>query len=598
MPESLILFTRITTLNKFRGNFLKLNYIIRGRERSFHLALWAVLFYAANLSAQAGLENIRASFHSRYGEGDQTTALPGAGGEIRKHYLENRLDLEYSRGLIEAGLSLESREPAEFGENFSRLRKAFVQYADNRYIFRLGTLYSLSGQGLTFNLLEDRKLDFDNTIRGFQGVVQLEKLRFQALAGTGNYTDYNSPLVIDSHVLAAFNLEYEPAKGFSLGINTLHDRLTKRKDHKSANHLEMDAKIPSWIWGPFMGITADQWEFFIEFSGKHTGRNRLPLPGDIYQLPIRLLGLEKDVSGKGLYWNLAYSQKGYGVSLEYKNYQYNLAGTSASHSTSGPDPAAALPYQNPPTVIKEHLYILLSRFPILSNTNNEIGFELEFNARPSRTLAFQAVASATSKADIFLPAAGAEKPGRDRGGFPLLPRFRTSYNPIYDSFLELRWRKLKNLQIFSGAGFRSITEYNLQGKFGKRTRLWTLPAKIQFRWSPRFTTLLDLETQHVLEKYFPAGPKEKSYFNNYLALTLSWAPIASVTLSREFTSADNNSAGTRNNWNLISTSFRLRKWGDISLSYGQQREGMLCSNGLCRYVPGFKGLRAEMSIFY
>jgi len=138
----------------------------------------------------------------------------------------------------------------------------------------------------------------------------------------------------------------------------------------------------------------------------------------------------------------------------------------------------------------------------------------------------------------------------------------------------------------------------VQGEFGKRTRLWTLPAKILLRWSRSFTTLLDLETQHVLEKYFPAGPKEKSYFNNYLALTFSWAPIVSVTLSRESTSPHNSNAGARKSWNLISTNLRLRKWGDLNLSYGQQREGMLCSNGLCRYVPGFKGLRAELSIFY
>ena len=575
-----------------------MDYFIQRRVWTFNLALAAVLFCSVSLKARVGTEDIRASFRSRYGEGDQATVLPVAGAEDRKHYLENRLDLEYNRGLIEAGLSVESREPAEFGENFSRVRKAFVQYTDRRYLLRVGTLYSLSGQGLTFNLLEDRKLDFDNTIRGFQGVVQLEKLRFQALAGTGNYTDYNSPLVIDRHVLAALNLEYELPNGFSVGINTLHDRLTKRKDHKSANHLELEARIPTWVWGPYMGITANRWEFFIEFSGKHTGRNRLLPPGDIYQLPIRLLSLEKDVSGKGLYWNLGYSQKGYGFSLEYKNYQYNLTTRGISHSSIGLDPAGALPYQNPPTVIKEHLYTLLSRFPVLSNTNNEIGFELEFNARPSRALAFQAVASATSKADLLLPAAGPEKTRRDRGGFPLVPRFRTSYNPIYDSFLELRWRKGRNLQIFGGAGFRSITEYYVQGEFGKRTRLWTLPAKILLRWSRSFTTLLDLETQHVLEKHFPAGPKEKSYFNNYLALTLSWAPIVSVTLSRESTSSHNSNAGARKSWNLISTNLRLRKWGDLNLSYGQQREGMLCSNGLCRYVPGFKGLRAELSIFY
>ena len=98
---------------------------------------------------------------------------------------------------------MESREPAEFGEDFTRLRKAYIQYTTEMYFLRAGTLYGLSGQGLTLNLLEDRILDLDNSIRGFQGRLQFEKLRFQGQVGTSNYTDYREPLVIDRHFLAS-----------------------------------------------------------------------------------------------------------------------------------------------------------------------------------------------------------------------------------------------------------------------------------------------------------------------------------------------------------------------------------------------------------
>jgi len=43
---------------------------------------------------------------------------------------------------------------------------------------------------------------------------------------------------------------------------------------------------------------------------------------------------------------------------------------------------------------------------------------------------------------------------------------------------------------------------------------------------------------------------------------------------------------------------RLSRWGNLLLSYGEQREGTLCSNGFCRQVPGFKGLRGELSLFF
>ncbi|HUU26742.1 MAG TPA: DUF6029 family protein, partial [archaeon] len=405
-------------------------------------------------------------------------------------------------------------------------------------------------------------------------------------------------LVIDRHVLAALNIEYEPADGVTLGLNALHDRLTNRKDHKSADHVELEADIPTWIGGAFLGLTARQWEFFLEFSSKHTGYNRLsPQADDFYQLPIRMLSLERDVTGKGLYWSLGYSEKGYGFSLQYKNYQYNLARDFGSMVSSALDPASVLPYQNPPTVIKEHIYFLLKRFPLTPDPNNEVGFELEFNAQPTGSLALQASASVNSMADILLPVPGGRDSERHRGGFPLAPHLGTAYNPTYDSFIELRWRKGQRFQLNGGAGFRKITDYYVRGRYGDHTYIWTFPVEARLRWSRRFSTVLNLETQHVRDKTFPLALLGQTYWNNYIALSLSWAPVFSVTLSSEFTGEENELDKTQC-WPLLATSLRLRKWGTLDLSYGKQRAGMVCSNGLCRYVPGFKGLRAELSMFF
>jgi hypothetical protein len=298
-----------------------------------------------------------------------------------------------------------------------------------------------------------------------------------------------------------------------------------------------------------------------------------------------------------LYWNLAFSKQGYGFSLEYKNYQYNVQKEFKTTVSSSLDPAGILPFQNPPTAIKEHLYYLLKRFPLVSEPNNQIGFELELNASPSPFLDIQAVVSQASKADLLQPDPWGGNPGRVRGGFPLIPRLGTSYNPAYDTFLEIRWRRYDKLHLFGGAGFRSLTEYTIRGNYGDRKMLWTFPLQAELRWSKSITTTLDIEAQHIREKTFPVIHLGNEYWNRYAAVSLSWAPLASITLSRESTGLKNSNDDGKS-WMMVALSLRLKEKGIINISYGKEREGMICSNGLCRYVPGFKGLRTDLSLFY
>jgi hypothetical protein len=316
---------------------------------------------------------------------------------------------------------------------------------------------------------------------------------------------------------------------------------------------------------------------------------------DVYQIPVRLLNLEQSSSGNGLYWSLGFSESGYGVTLEYKNYQYNMMPSTLLTHGSGLDPSGALPFQRPPTTVKEHLYNLLNRYPVLPHLNNEIGMQFEFNAKPSRALEIQLVVSGVSHADVFGSIRNNRKVDRERGGFALRPHFDFSHSPRYDSFLDLRWRYNGNIQLFGGAGHRTLIDYSYRTGYGHRTDVTTVPLKVQIRWTRRFTTLFDLETQHVSEKWFPIGAPDSEYSNHYLAVTFSLAPRFSISFSREFT--DEQTSGDMN-WDLVSASMRLSRWGNLLLSYGEQREGILCSNGFCRQVPGFQGLRGELSLFF
>jgi hypothetical protein len=544
--------------------------------------------------AQFGQENFRAGFHSRFGEGEKVESGPG---DVRedKAFLENSLELEYSYGLWQAGATLESREPAEYGRNFTKMLKGYVQYTEKNYLLRVGTLYGLSGQGLSINLVEDRsKLNFDNSIRGVQGSVTLNRLIVSTMAGVTNYTDYDSPLVRDRHYLGSLSLEYLLSHGFRVGVVALQDRLVHRTDQASTGHIEIDADIPSLVWGPWFGYSRGNWEFNAEFSRKLTGRNRLGVP-DVYQIPIRMLDIKQGSSGNGLYWNLGFAEAGYGITLEYKNYQYNMTPSTLLAHGSGLDPTSALPFQLPPTTVKEHLYTLLNRFPVMPHLNNEIGMQLELNAKPSRAFQLQLVLSGVAQADVFGGIRDGRKVDRERSGFVIWPHFNLSHSPVYDTFLDIHYRHGRKIQLHGGVGHRKLIDYSYRNGYSHRTDVTTVPLKAQIRWSRRFTTLFDLETQHVSEKFLPIGPPDKDYFNHYLEVTFSFAPKFSIAISREFT--DQQSISDKN-WDLITAAMRLGSWGNLLLSYGEQREGVLCSNGFCRQVPGYEGLRGELSLFF
>lgn len=539
---------------------------------------------------------MRSALRSRFGDGSESAML---GGLVRndKNYFENRLDLDGSHGRFDGGLTLESREKAEFSEDFTRLRKGWIQYTGETVQFRAGTLYGLMGRGLTLDLHEDRVIEYDNTVHGFQGSVELGALRVKTLAGRGGYMDYRSPRVVDDHTMFGAGLDYEFSPGATAGISALHDRLTSRRDRYSAVPAEVDADIPVIVGGPHLELISGAWESFFEVSWKHTGYNRKLPPGELYQGPIRLLDLRHSVDGAGAYGAVSYAGDRFGAVLEYKNYQYNLETVHTMAHHAGTDPSGISVFQYPPTVYKEHHYALLNRYPVDSNPDNEIGLQMEVTARASGSLDFQLVAGMTSRADLlFYPEDGLHW-RRERGGFPLLPCLGKRYSPRWDTFGELTWRPSGDFNLRGGYGYRRIVDYRLAGNYGSRQMIHTLPLKAEALLGSRLSLLLDIEAQRVHDKNFPYRRDHDTWWNEYAALGIGWARTVNLTLGSEF-SGKSTMPGESDRWPFAALSVRLMRGGTLNLFYGSQREGMMCSNGLCKYQPGFKGFRAEMNLFY
>lgn len=80
-------------------------------------------------------------------------------------------------------------------------------------------------------------------------------------------------------------------------------------------------------------------------------------------------------------------------------------------------------------------------------------------------------------------------------------------------------------------------------------------------------------------------------FWNYLGLfAFSRAPWFTVTLQSEWTT-ENTSPGT--NWTAGILSLKVLQKSDLLATFGARQPGIVCSGGICTFVPEFEGFEVR-----
>jgi hypothetical protein len=81
--------------------------------------------------------------------------------------------------------------------------------------------------------------------------------------------------------------------------------------------------------------------------------------------------------------------------------------------------------------------------------------------------------------------------------------------------------------------------------------------------------------------------------NHLISLTLSRSPNLSFTFNTEFTDDDEEPTGKKS-WNLGEIQYKINQSNTVTVSYGTERGGLRCANGICRFVQPFEGFRATV----
>jgi hypothetical protein len=486
-----------------------------------------------------------------------------------KEYLENLTDVRLFVGDLTLGFRLEYSNPPEFGLPFQGISKKYVEFERSGLNIRAGDLYALFSRGLAMNLFENRPIGFDTCLEGVRVNYQTDYLNVKILGGE---IDYIEPLTLEdieprreTYSIRAAYAEIKPWKRISFG----------------SSFVWTDAEMPTPFPNVYEEVNTQIIDSFVRF------RHSL---GDLfigYAFRTGEVNDTDDINGGGMYASVSHTGSGYGVTLEYKDYRFDIVDPFERSFTFRP--TRMLPFQNPPIVHKQHSYTLMSRFPRVVDFNDAVGFQLDVVGTITPTInvnANFAMASRHYKYTLNEDLFEVEKIRSGSTWFPSLSDERSPYHEVYfdvDYFFE-------NFSSYVKLGYNSRNEFFyelLAPEISEKRRLNTLLIETQyafdFIWSARLTT----EFQRV---YDSINFENNRYTNYLIGAQVSRSPIASLGLRYEFTTNRGEPGGIRD-WFVVDTRVRIGSNSNFGVSYGSERGGVTCVNGICRTIKAYEGIR-------
>jgi len=534
------------------------------------LIFYVALFFTTDVYPQIKL-NVKASLNNtlRYGSG--TEFLNSR--DVSKEYFENLSDARLSVNDIVFGMRYEISNPIEFGRNFKGIRKRYVEYTGSDMIsVRGGNFYEVIGRGMTLNTFEQRPLAYDTDIDGARiifkhtfGEKNPVKIKAEVLGGDIEFVDYPNTDRVETYKIRDANFEISPVKYLTLGGNYIHAKGTIPSGNVAT---DIKADIPE----AYLNFNYGGLQVFSSYARKHT----ITEPNTRY--PVSL-----SANGDAFYSSASYSTAGWGITLEYKNYRFDVTNPL---NQSNERPTKMLPFQNPPTVVKEHTSTLISRNPHVVDFNDEVGAQVEVNYVPNDDLTFLLNASVASRHYKYeYDNVTGEYTRIDRSD-DFIPAFDNEYNPFWEVYLESEYYMSKKTYAKLALSRQSLVTFTYPGAL-ERIFTTTIPAEFKYTFVKDLTAKLILEQQWV-NNSIRIG--EKEFMNQFVSLSFIRSPNLTLTVNAEFTNDEEEPTGKKS-WFQGEVSYNINTANVVTVSYGSERGGLRCTSGICRYVNPFNGFR-------
>jgi hypothetical protein len=522
----------------------------------------------ANAQVQYSVNN-----YLRYGNGSQVSGT----FEKQKEYVENQTNVRLLWSDFTLGLQYLHDNPPESKNvpSFVGIKKRYVEFQHEGIELRAGDFFTLYGRGMAVNLFENRGINYDTGLDGLRGIYRNDYLTVIGAFGNMKYYDLQDPKRIELYNIKSAHMEAEPLDGLRLGASAVR----AQGELPSATGIDnvLSEIYEGMVTAKILGI-----DVFGEYAYKSSFGQR--------QIDVAKFSPFSG-EGWGLYGSLSFSGEGFGATFEYKDYRFDVVDPLARDPNR---PTRMLPVQNPPTVFKEHGFYFLSRDQHQIDFNDETGMQLDlfYSVTPRITLNLNGSMASRTSAWIALSNLRFKQVDRKNA---FVPAFHKSFSPFYEVYGEVEWYLDDHSYVRAAVNRRYDAPYDetyaQQGNLSvvHEQSSWTFPLRIEYMLSGSYSIGASFEQQ----LYRATELKTPDYYNQYISLTLAKAPDWAATVRMEMTTTEFDPS-LKKFWITGEFTHRIGNAHTAAVSYGTERGGLVCSNGICRLVEPFNGLRFSL----
>ena len=545
------------------------------------LLVAGVLAFATSVSAQQviGKGQISGSFESSsiYYTPDKTATRPDD-----KFASNNYVKVDYTNGRFSAGIQLNAFLPALVGyEHLADgykfyLASKYVQWRDKNYEILVGDIFDQFGNGLIFRSYEERQLGINNSLEGVRAAYSFGRyVTLKGMYGRSRYnTDYSKTWVRGADLSVSI-----------ADIANISDKVTLNIEGSYVNRYQKLSNAPKYFtekdWEGLMpivekGVTSPNLNMYsgrmnfgwngLTFNGEYVGKGK-----DL--LDVKDAHVQKGWAALG---EVGYNYKTFSVmgtfrALKNMTTPINIfAGVDDYGVADDSYYAASNAINYLPALTRQYTYMLANLYPYVVE-RGEMGGQIDlcysYRSKSNRYRYWNFHANFST--------------------FYSLDKMKSEGNKR-----KLYWRDINfDVERQWDKKWKTLFLYSYQSKCSAENRMreahifvGDVTHKFNRKMSLRF------ELQYLLS--VGRGEWEKKYYEG------DW--VAGLV---EFSLAPSWSFYVQDMYNIGLTKTHYYNGGfsythnrtRVQLSYGRNREGLVCSGGVCRETKSYTGVNLVLT---
>jgi hypothetical protein len=480
-------------------------------------------------------------------------------------------NINYMKGNFAAGIRYESYQNALLGFNEkykgAGITYRFASFKVNDLEVTLGNFYDQFGNGLVFRSYEERGLGLDNAMDGirlkynpYSGIYLkgfIAQQRYYFDKGPGIVRGFDGEVALSEAVKSLSDAKTRVTLGGSVV-----SRYQKDEDpiyNFPENVLAFAGRT---------NITHGNFSLNAEYAFKYND------PSAVNNVIYK--------NGDAFYANLVYAKKGLGVSFStawMDNFDYRSSRSATSNDLT-------LNYL--PSLSKQQTYRMATLYPNATVPTGEAGFQGEIYYT-FKTQGDKPKSQGTFVSGAYTRVVGIDK---DTAGVDPFIGYESSFYNVTDevyfeqAHIEASKKINKNTKLIGTYIYTAYNKGVLQGLGEDYGTIYSHVAVLEGQFKLSKSHSIRAEAQHLLTEQ-----DKGNWVFGLIEYTIS--PHWFFAFFDEY-NYGNDDKDKRLNYPNASMGY-TKGANRISLSYGKQRDGLLCVGGVCRQVPASNGFAISVT---